>query len=109
MDELTERDLFDGPKLLRGLLLKNSFSLAISKRLNHELIVYRYSINCKTDVLSGRCRHSSSMQRPNGGTDPVTRRRRHHTALAGIPERPLTRYSGFVDRLDGKLKWKSSV
>jgi hypothetical protein len=52
MDELPERDLFDGPKLLRGLLLKNSFSLGISKRLNHELIVYRYSIKCKTDVAA---------------------------------------------------------
>jgi hypothetical protein len=29
----------------------------------------------------------------------VTRRTRHHTALARNPERPLTRYSAFVDRI----------
>jgi hypothetical protein len=29
----------------------------------------------------------------------VTRRTRHHTALAGNPERPLTRYPRFADRI----------
>jgi hypothetical protein len=41
MDELTERDLFDGPKLLRGLPLKYPLSRGISKRPDHKLIVYR--------------------------------------------------------------------
>ena len=41
MDELTERNLFDGLKVLRGLLLKHPFGRGISKRLDHKLIVYR--------------------------------------------------------------------
>ena len=31
--------------------MKNSFSLGISKRLNHKIIVYRYSIKCKAGPL----------------------------------------------------------
>src|ERR1039458_4524118 len=49
MDELTERGLFDGPKLLRGLLQEYPFGLGIPIRLDHESIVYRYPINCKAE------------------------------------------------------------
>jgi hypothetical protein len=41
VDELTERNLFDGPKPLRGLLLEDPLSRGISKRPDHKLIVYR--------------------------------------------------------------------
>src|ERR1017187_6226112 len=52
MHELTEDGLFDGPKLLRRLLLKYLFGFGVAKRLNHELIVYRYSVNCKANDSS---------------------------------------------------------
>ena len=52
MHELTEGGLFDGPKLLRRLLLKCLFGFGISKRLNHEIIVYRYPVNCKANESS---------------------------------------------------------
>src|ERR1035438_4494978 len=54
MHELTEDGLFDGPKLLRRLLLKYLFGFSVAKRLNHELIVYRYSVNCKANDSSCR-------------------------------------------------------
>src|ERR1017187_7330469 len=50
MDELTERSLFDGPKLLRGVLQEYPLSLSISIRLNHESLIYRYPINCKAEL-----------------------------------------------------------
>jgi hypothetical protein len=67
MDELTERSLFDGPKLLRRLLLKYPFGFGISKRLYHGFIVYRYSVNCKADGSScqGKVEMSPSQQSRN--------------------------------------------
>ena len=52
MYEPAEGSLFDGPKLFRRLLLKYPFGFRISKRLNHEFIVYRYSVNCKLNDSS---------------------------------------------------------
>jgi len=48
MDELAKRSLLDGAKLSRRLLPKHPCGLGIPKRPNHDFIVYRYSINCKT-------------------------------------------------------------
>jgi hypothetical protein len=41
MNEFTESSLFDRPKLLRSLLMKDPFGFGIAKTRNHNLIVYR--------------------------------------------------------------------
>src|ERR1017187_2582288 len=82
MHELTEDGLFDGPKLLRRLLLKYLFGFGVAKRLNHELIVYRYSVNCKANdsgerfkpqqVGTHRQTPRESASRKLGGHPPAT-------------------------------------
>jgi hypothetical protein len=62
VEELAKRGLFYAMKLFREMLPKDLFRFGISKRANHEYIVYRKSINIKREY--GRVRNSRAPHQP---------------------------------------------